>query len=190
MDVDKIWVTAKSRIQAEKRFLALATHSQCLLIWYSLCSIAVSVYYLKFDSGSEYSDIIWVEVSILVLFVSLVIQYSDYNEKASLMKECHIQLSALYNTANSKDEEERDTTTLAQEYEQILAVCDNHKQIDYFYFVCETYLITPHSKRKDLSCRPTTYIVTNFIFSKLLKTITLGLLYLVPIFLFYFTGSL
>jgi hypothetical protein len=184
MEKGKIWITSKARMQAEKRLLSHANQSQYLLLWYSFSTIAVSIYYLKFNVNSPYSDIVWVEFSLLVCIVSVFIQTNTFKERAALIKECYIKLGALDSRSNEMTDE-----IVTEEYKAILETCENHVSRDHYRAICEVYLLTPTNKRIELTHTPTLYVWANCIFSFISAILVLATLYSLPLLIFYITGS-
>lgn len=180
---ENIWWTRKARIQAEKRLLANAVQTQLLLLWYSFWSVAVSIYYLTYATESNYAGTSWVVFSVLVLCISGFINGLNFKERASLIKECYETLNGLYQKANEKDAIIPDITT---KYEQVLSVCENHKDIDYYKALCETFLTRDPLKDHDKT--PTPYIWFQVSFYIFRRWIFLLLFYLLPIALFFATG--
>lgn len=186
---DSIWWTRKSRIQTEKRLLSNAFQAQVILLWYSSFAVFVSVYYLKFNTSSEYSGVAWVVFSVLVLVVSGFINGLSFKERSALIKESYETLNGLYQKAtdiNSNSQE------IAKEYEQILSVCENHTDRDHHVAMCLEYLSHPDpgSTTSGLTKIPTKYIWGMFILYWAKKVIFLTLLYFLPIVIFAVIESL
>ena len=178
---DKIWWTRKSRIQAEKRLLASAFQAQILLLWYSFSSVAASIYYLEFNTQSEYAGIAWVLFSVLVLCISGFINSLGYKERAALVKDSYEALNGLYHEAKNNTVA---TNTLANEYEKILSVCENHSDIDYHLALCDAYLSSknPHD---DLDRMPTFYIWILFVWYWFKRVLLLSGFYILPPLVFF-----
>ncbi len=186
---DNIWWTRKARIQAEKRLLSSAFQAQILLLWYSFCSVAASIYYLKFNAQSEYAGVAWVVFSTLVLCISGFINGLGYKERAALVKDSYEALNGLYQRAKENScstTECCNTTELANEYESILSVCENHTDIDYQLALCNTYLghNNPDDSNNGLDRKPTKYIWALVICYHIKRLILLSGLYILPIILF------
>jgi hypothetical protein len=134
---NNVWWTRKARVQAEKRLLSNAFQSQIILLWYSFFSVAISIYYLNFASSSnEISGISWVVFSVLVLSMSGFISGLSFKERAALIKESYEVLNRIY--FKSLDEKS-DSEQLAKEYEQIMGLCENHTDYDYYSALCIEY---------------------------------------------------
>ncbi len=180
---DNIWWTRKARIQTEKRLLSSAFQAQILLLWYSFCSVAAAIYYLKFNTQSEYAGVAWIIFSVLVLSISGFINGLGYKERAALVKDSYETLNSLYQQAK---ENIRNTSELANEYEKILTVCENHADIDYHIALCDTYLAhnDPNSNSNGLDRKPTAYIWFLVAIYYIKKFLLLGGFYLLPIVIF------
>lgn len=180
---DGIWWTRKARIKTEKRLLANAFQAQLLLVWYSFCSVAISIYYLKFATENDYAGISWVVFSVLVLCISGFINGLNYKERASLIKECYETLHNLYQQAVVST----DQTEIATKYEQVLNMCENHEEIDYYYALCEAHLTQPTPK-ESLTKHPTRFIWFKVGGHLVRRWSYLFLFYLLPIVIFVLIG--
>ena len=187
--LDNIWWTKKSKIEAEKRLLANAFQAQILLLWYSFVSVAASIHYLKFNAQSEYAGISWVLFSILILCISGFINGLGYKERAALVKDSYEALQKLhdqekYNPSNPSNPS--NPFDLANKYEKILSICENHSNIDYYLALCKAYL---HNKSK-LDRKPTLYIWFFVIWYKIKRILLLVIFYLIlPALVFLYTGA-
>jgi len=180
---DNIWWTRKARIQTEKRLLSSAFQAQILLLWYSFCSVAAAIYYLKFNVQSEYAGVAWVVFSVLVLCISGFINGLGYKERAALVKDSYEALNGLYQRAK---ENSGSTTELANEYEGILSVCENHADIDYQLALCDTYLShnNPDDSDNGLDRKPTKYVWALVVAYHVKRLLLLSGLYILPVILF------
>ena len=146
---DSVWWTRKARIQAEKRLLSNAFQSQVLLLWYSFSGVASAVYYLKEGmaiDNPEITGIAWVVFSVLVLCISGFINGLSFKERAGLIKECYETLNGLYQKSRSQNS---DVSKLGAEYDQILGVCENHSDRDYYMALCIEHLTKPGKGDKE-----------------------------------------
>jgi hypothetical protein len=146
---DSVWWTRKARIQTEKRLLSNAFQSQVLLLWYSFSSAASAVYYLKIDQAgatAEISGIAWVVFSVLVLCISGFINGLSFKERAGLIKECYETLNGFYQKSRDQDP---DVSKLAAEYDQVLGVCENHSDRDYYLALCIEHVTKPGKVDKE-----------------------------------------
>lgn len=185
------WWTRKARMQAEKRLLSNAAHSQILLLWYSFASVAASIFYLNFatrPTDQNIAGITWVVFSVLVLCISGFINGLSFKERAARIKEGYEMLKTFYHKAN---QDGVDLSQLSSEYEQILGLCENHTDRDYYWALCIEHMSRPGNANKDTGLKkgldrcPTIYhwaFMTHWFFARFLL---LTPLYLLPIFLFF-----
>jgi len=187
---DNVWWTRKARIQAEKRLLSNAFQSQLLLLWYSFSGVASAVYYLKTASpsgASEISGIAWVVFSVLVLCVSGFINGLSFKERAGLIKECYETLNGLYQKSKNQD---TDVSKLGADYDQILGVCENHSDRDYYLALCIEHVTKTGKVDKDSGLKkgldrcPTWYHWLALGYWLVRRLIMLSLLYALPVLIF------
>lgn len=185
---DSVWWTRKSRIQAEKRLIANALQSQILLLWYSFSAVATSIYYMQLDSSeSALSGITWVVYSVLVLCISGFINGLSFKERAGLIKECYETLNGFYHKARANND---DIDQLVAEYDQIMGVCENHTDKDYYLALCITHVTqagvvdSQTGLKPDLDRCPTWYHWVSIAMWTARRFVMLSILYLLPILLF------
>lgn len=181
---DNIWWTRKARIETEKRLLSNAFQAQLLLLWYSFISTGASIYYVKFNTNSEYSGISWVVFSVLTLCISGFINGFSFKERAALIKECYETLHTLYNKAIDPL---NNPNSIAIEYSQILGVCENHTDMDFRRALCKEYISHPHpaDPKRGLSKVPTKYIWCIVVANILIRFLLFSTLYALPVALFF-----
>lgn len=178
---DNIWWTRKAKIQAEKRLLKSAFHAQVILLWYSFFSVVIAIYHLEFSSSeSDVSGIAWVSYSVLVLVISGFINGLSFKERASLIKECYEALNQIYHKAK-KDEDSED---IKKEYDQIIGVCENHTDRDFYHALVETYFV--ENNREKLSKTPTKYIFFMSAWYRIIRFFLLSFMYVLPVLLFIY----
>lgn len=193
---DNVWWTRKARIQAEKRLLSNAFQSQLLLLWYSFFGVAVSIFYLKFTPSAGQEDlagISWIVYSVLVLSMSGFIAGLSFKERASLIKESYETLNTFHHKAK---EDNADIEKISAEYEQIMGLCENHTDYDYYLALCLEYVtcnvpLDPKTKLKQkkdsngkitegLDRSPTWYQWLSITWWLAKRYVLLTLLYLLP----------
>lgn len=193
---DNVWWTRKARIQAEKRLLSNAFQSQLLLLWYSFFGVAVSIFYLKFTPSAGQEDlagISWIVYSVLVLSMSGFIAGLSFKERASLIKESYETLNTFHHKAK---EDNADIEKISAEYEQIMGLCENHTDYDYYLALCLEYVtcnvpLDPKTKLKQkkdsngkitegLDRSPTWYHWLSITWWLAKRYVLLTLLYLLP----------
>lgn len=187
---DKIWWTRKARIQTEKRLLSNDFQAQILLLWYSFSGVASAVYYLNYNQSTvnpQLSGIAWVVFSVLVLCISGFINGLSFKQRAALIKECYETLDGLYQNAKQNN---ADIVNLSSEYDQILGVCENHNDRDYFLALCLEHItnsgkLDPETGLKNgLDRAPTSYHWLFLSYWYIRRVIMLSFLYFLPILIF------
>lgn len=187
---DNVWWTRKARIQAEKRLLSNAFQSQILLLWYSFSGVASAIYYLSLGESSvnpELSGIAWVVFSVLVLCISGFINGLSFKERAGLIKECYETLNGLYHKAKDVN---ANLLCLSYEYDQILGVCENHTDRDYYLALCIEHVTKSGKVDASTGCKagldrcPTWYHWAFLVYCYGCRWIMLSALYFLPILIF------
>lgn len=190
---DNVWWTRKARIQLEKRLLSNAFHSQLIMFWYSFFGVGVSIYYLKFnDLGirDDLAGISWVVFSVLVLCMSVFISGLSFKERAALVKKCYETLKTIYRKSTKVKHGGINETKLFNEYEQVMEVCENHSDLDYYVALTIEYNSSselPDEKTKlkpSLDRRPNWYIKRRVYFWKIVRFSMFTILYTLPIIVF------
>lgn len=139
--IDKIWWTKKARIHSEIRLKSNAKLSQYLLIWYSFIVVCTSIYGLKYNLPDNIQlGLIFLSIGILV--ISIIVNYSRFNERAMEMKRSYEMLNKLHDEAAFFDER-----TINNEYRNILELSENHKDIDYLSALVNEYENLPEFKK-------------------------------------------
>lgn len=187
---DNVWWTRKARIQAEKRLLSNAFQSQILLLWYSFSGVASAIYYLnlgEISSNPELNGIAWVVFSVLVLCISGFINGLSFKERAGLIKECYETLNGLHH--KSKDVN-ANLLQLNSEYDQILGVCENHTDRDYYLALCIEHVTKPGKIDARTGCKagldrcPTWYHWSSLTYWYGRRGLMLATLYFLPVLIF------
>lgn len=186
---NNVWWTRKARIQAEKRLLSNAFQSQLLLMWYSFFGVAVSIFYLKFTpvAGQEsLAGISWIIYSVLILIMSGFIAGLSFKERAGLIKESYEILNTFYHKAQADN---ANISQITAEYEQVVGLCENHSDYDYYLALCLEHLTNNSKIDPDSGCKkgldrcPTWYHWVSISWWMFKRYALLSLLYLLPIVL-------
>lgn len=172
---DKIWITSRVRMMAERRVLRYNNWSLFLLAYYSLFTVLLSVFSDYFRSFYAYFDGITVAATVAVLVASLVVGGFRFERTASLYRDCYLSLQRLY-------EDEGDGRFKQKFYADILVVCPNHSNGDYhdFLFTClvlEGKDVT--SNGKQLHC--TRYMKFDYVWRRVVFWGLIGMLVLIPL---------
>lgn len=134
MTKDSVWFSYKARIQAHKRLEWLDFHSQLLLVWYAILSMALGVLTIKHSAilGPD-TDVIATILSVALLGISLAVANRDFRGRAMLMRTNYLELQKLHRglpdgspTATSP----APTPAQVTRYDELLAESENHREID------------------------------------------------------------
>lgn len=125
---DSVWFTYKARIQAHNRLDWLDFHSQMLLVWYAILSATLGVLTIRYGHllGPD-TDIMATVLSIALLGFSLAVTNRDFRVRAMLMRKNYLQLQALYRELSP---DTAPTVAQTKQYDELLAECENHREID------------------------------------------------------------
>ena len=178
---DNIWWTRKAKICSEKRLLVNSFNTQVLLLWYSFCGVAVSIYHLNSANGvSDVRGVTWVVFSVLIFGISGFINGLSFKERATLIKECYETLHGLYRRSVL---DESDQSEIQKEYELVLGVCENHSDYDFFSAVCIEHWThsNPTDPQFGLSIHPTTYMYAYVFTHRAFRVLLFLIFYLLPV---------
>lgn len=140
---DRIWVTKKSRMEAESRFKLNNILADILIIYYTFSLIALSIWALVLGSKSEIAEDITVVTLILsvgLFGITLFLSSVGFKQKANKFKESYHRLDSLetdvkklIRLAKFKTEQEiiEEFHALEGQYIDILRDSDNHAGIDF-----------------------------------------------------------
>lgn len=131
---DKIWLTSRSRVYAEKRLRLYNLTFQALLTYMSVLMIGASVFSDELRVTVQYFDKIRICLSVSLLVVSLVIVASRFSENANMYRKCYLELDNLY--LNFEKE-----PNPGQKYQEILFDSPNHADRDYENMVISRTLV-------------------------------------------------
>ena len=175
---DKIWITSKARIQAEKRLISTSFHSRMILLWYSFCAAGVAIYNLSADDVGEVQEAVLVIYSVLILAASSFVQGSRLGERAENMKQCYVKLQYLLRNVELKN---IDKATASVEYTEVLQSYENHKLSDYYAARCIAYLTSKEKSKVSSDVAPTLYIFLCFLANQMVSRALIALLYAMPV---------
>ena len=176
---DNIWFTRKARIQSEKRLLTNHTHSQLLLIYYSLWGVGFSIIAIKYDKflGDDTSILVAI-FSVIILVASLVVTNFSFKERSNQFKDNYVKLQELYNNSKKNTNEVEELKEIEKEYYKALKSVENHLNID---DICaRVEIATSLSSRHPSVCE-----ICKCYFYKVWKFFTIVSLYALPLLIFF-----
>lgn len=126
--IDKVWFTYKARVQAHIRLDWFDFHSQLLLIWYAIVSVAIAIISIKYEHAlGKDTSIISSVVSVILLGITLAVTNMDFRGRSIEMRKNYLALQHLYDRTNLLNQF---NNTDLDEYHKLLSEVENHKEID------------------------------------------------------------
>lgn len=132
-----IWLTSRSRMNAERRYRRYNQVSHLLLSWLSLSVIAWAVVRGSITQATGL-DIYTAILSVFVFAFSVIIFGFHFGETAAQHRECYLRLQKLHDG-------EQDERELNRLYHEILGGYSNHNSWDFESLILNRTL---YSKRK------------------------------------------
>lgn len=183
---NRVWVTKKARMEAEKRMNFNNNVSIVLINYYTFLVLVLSIISLKWNLG-DILTYVSVLISIALFGVSLYITLYGYKEKALSYKSCYIELTALESELEVLllDEKISDEdllngySSLLSRYDKIMDKDNNHSDIDFI-----SHLKNQNDKKY------MGWMQFKYISHRITKYLLIGLLYAFPIIgvAFYLLG--
>lgn len=172
---DKIWITSRVRMMAEKRLLKYNNWSLFLLAYYSAFTVIISVFSEYFETFYSQFDGATIAASVAVLVASLVVSGFRFERTASLYRDCYLSLQRLYEADDDADSKDK-------KYADILAVCPNHSSSDNYDFLVSHILLEGKNvwsagREKKL----TKYMITSFFFRRFVFCSLIFILAIMPL---------
>ena len=130
---DKIWITFKTRIYAEKRLQNYAFWSHLLMTYYAIFLIAAQ-FLISPDQTPDLLTKLNIFLSIVVLIFSLLIYGFRFEERAAKHRDCYLRLQRLLDAGYTP----KKTLDL---YHEVIDGYPNHIDQDYNNFLVETILL-------------------------------------------------
>ena len=125
----RIWKTRKIRIQTEQRLLRNALIADCVIPFYSLSFIIISIF--PNNNNNKIANSISIIGSLWILIASIIISMQQYRLRAYKMKNHYIKLDRLYRRASKEGLEEQEEDKISKYYENELQLVENHSRGDY-----------------------------------------------------------
>lgn len=181
---NRIWFTRIARIYSEKRLLRNELHSQLLLMFYAVYSIALSVTQLKYKPiPDDAAAVLGIILSVILFGLSFHMSARGFPARAQRFKENYTHLQELLGRLEVA-ECQGDSTKLQKaieyvhaEYKTAIANSENHTTMD---DRCARF---PYGK-KGTSRILTNWDYTCVIFYSISRYLSLGLLYASPVVIY------
>lgn len=136
-EANKIWITSKTRMQAETRYKTYSLTSHLLLSHYALLMVVFSIFSDSITTSLPLAQIN-IALSTAIFGVSLIVYGFKFGQTAQLHRECYLRLQRLI--ALVDDERE-----LKAQYHEIIAGYPNHSAKDYDDLIIDRTLMKNES---------------------------------------------
>lgn len=181
---DRVWMTKKTRIEAEARLKLNNIISDILINYYTFFILAVSILSLVFDTDkADELTIMTIILSIGLFGLTLFLSSIGFKQKALQFKESYLKLDDLEIDIKNllrqiyfKEETQiiDEFHKLEKKYLNILSLTDNHSNIDYQKVIISREL---HGLNELFRAKYT--------LKKFLKWFYIGCMFIVPILLLF-----
>ena len=164
---DKVWVTRKARIIAEKRLVDTNNLANILVIWYSIFLVAFSIWNLLYPDDTV--NILLVNGSIAVLVATVALTSQKYSERSLALRYCYLKLDNLYFKIKNAEQNNDDKLLhdLESQYIDTIQHVENHSDFDYLRLRFElrnnTDTTLPKFTRHDWFCFISQWILTKLL---------------------------
>lgn len=122
--IDNIWITSKTRINAESRYRSYSLWSHLLFSYYAFLLIVTSVFSASLSSKLFYFSELNICISVALFASSLIIYGFRFEELAGKHRDCYLRLDSLLSEVIDNDKK-------LEKYSEILAGYPNHTSHDY-----------------------------------------------------------
>jgi len=178
---DKIWKTSKSRMNMADRLKSYDMWSQFLIIYYSLCLIAVTI--LDMNNNQFDASVPTLILSIIVLVISVFIYAMDYGKRALETQKSYIEMQRKL----SKIDKLKDTKKLEEEYYNILDCSENHNHCDYIKVL---YSVREQKENEQYNGRFTWMKYLEYYICIFKIKFLIFILFLFPILMLFFSSTI
>lgn len=122
----RIWLTSRSRMEANSRYSFYDTISHIVLTYYSVLLLAIAIFSNHFRGSilGTYLDEIRIVLAICILAAGLVIWNLKFGQTARQHEECYHELERIFSSKQSDEEK-------LIEYDAVKKRYPNHAQYDY-----------------------------------------------------------
>lgn len=183
---DRIWFTRIARIYSEKRLLRNELHSQLLLMFYAVYSIALSVTQLKYKPiPDDAAAVLGIILSVILFGLTFHMSSRGFPARAQRFKENYTNLQELFGRLEVA-ECQADSTELQKviecvqvEYKTVIANSENHTTMD---DRCARFPYGKNGTSRMLSSWDHTCVLAYSIG----RYLSLGLLYVSPVVIYIF----
>lgn len=127
---EKIWITSKTRMNAERRLRRYDRLSHLLVSYYSLLLILLFVFSDEIFRDESLSQRVGLGLSIAVFVLTLILHGFHFGSTADKFRDCYLKLQKLL----SQDGD------VSDQYDDILQYYPNHEPRDYYDLIVRNWL--------------------------------------------------
>ncbi|WP_425248547.1 SLATT domain-containing protein [Chelativorans salis] len=173
-----IWLTSRTRMEAERRLLLYGKISHLVISYYSIILIIFNVFSNFFEERYTYYYEINIALSVIILCGSLISHGFRFEKTAASHRDCYLKLQELFSSPLTGQEKD-------SRYSQILYGYPNHGTQDYNNMIVREILF--FKKNLANSTGPillSKYNIVSFFVWKALLVISVAAVFLIPVVLF------
>lgn len=172
---DRIWITSRIRMIAERKAIRNQNVSYLSVTYYSLFTVVLSVFSKFYVQTYPLLENINLSASVIVLVASLVAGGFRFESRANIFRECYLKLQKLESKNVNSNER-------LNEYLEILEIYPNHSEKDYYdLIVNHTYWEGKELNIGDKPLTPTKYMWLSYIFRHTFYYMSITFLFVAPL---------
>ncbi|WP_245496867.1 SLATT domain-containing protein [Rhizobium leguminosarum] len=172
---DRIWITSRVRMIAERKAIRNQNFSYISVTYYSLFTVVLSVFSKFYVQTYPLLEEINLSASVVVLVASLVAGGFRFETRANIYRECYLKLQRLQSKALSVEDR-------LTEYLDILDIYPNHSEKDYYDLIINhTYWEGKKLKMGDNALVPTPFMWMSYTFRHIFYYACVLFLFVAPL---------
>ena len=172
---DRIWITSRVRMIAERKAIRNQNVSYLSVTYYSLFTVILSIFSKFYLQTYSWLEEINLSASVVVLVASLVAGGFRFETRANIFRECYLKLQKL----QGKDINESERLS---QYLEILEIYPNHSDNDYYdLIVNHTYFEGKKLSIGEYPLVPTRFMWISYVFRHVLYYVFVVLLFAIPL---------
>ncbi|WP_156932757.1 SLATT domain-containing protein [Rhizobium sp. IBUN] len=172
---DRIWITSRVRMIAERKALRNQNVSYLSVTFYSLFTVILSIFSKYYVLTYPLLEEINLSASVIVLVASLVAGGFRFESRANTFRECYLKLQKLESKNLPPDER-------LTQYTEILDIYPNHSNRDYYDLIINhTYWEGKELKIGEKPLNPTLYMWLSYISRRIFYYASVTVLFAVPL---------
>lgn len=171
---DKIWITSRIRMIAERKLARNQLLSHITVTYYSLFTVLLSIFSDFYRDFYSLIDQINIAATVVVLVASLVAGGFRFEARAGAFRECYLRLQSLL-------DQNKDIDVKKSDYNEILASYPNHSQNDYYdLIISQTAFENKELRNGENKIEATAFIWASYILRKFCFYFSVFILMTIP----------